>query len=86
MLECNIECLGPHRGRLVRATQQMMNDGRNFAMLITVSENLFLKVSVVHNFCFQLQVSIVKLIVIAISCKNVSICLIIYWNILAFNL
>ena len=33
MLECKIGCLGPQRGRLPWATQQM-NDGRNFASSI----------------------------------------------------
>ena len=57
MLECKIECLEPQRGRLPWATQQMTNDGRSFALPITVSKNLFRKVSIVHNSCFQLQVN-----------------------------
>ena len=44
MLECKIGCLGPQRGWLPWATQQMP---------ITV-KNLFRKVSVVHNYCFQI--------------------------------
>ena len=38
MLECKIGCLGPQRGRLPWATQQMTNDGRNFAFPITVKK------------------------------------------------
>ena len=36
MLECKIGCLGPQRGRLLWATQQMTNDGQSFALPITV--------------------------------------------------
>ena len=45
MLECKIGYLGSQRGRLPRATQQMTNDGRSFALLITV------KKSVLKGFC-----------------------------------
>ena len=38
MLECKIGCLGPQRGRLPWATQQMTNDGRSFASPITVKK------------------------------------------------
>ena len=55
MLEYRIGCLGPQRGRLPWDTQQMTNDGRSFALPITV-KNLFRKVPAVHNSCFQLQV------------------------------
>ena len=57
MLECKFGCLGPQRGRLPWATQQMTNDGRSFALPITVKKICFCKVSVVHNSSFQLQVS-----------------------------
>ena len=40
MLECKIGCLGPQRGRLPWATQEMTNDGRSFALPITV-KNMF---------------------------------------------
>ena len=39
------------------ATQQMTNVGRSFTVPITVSKNLFQKVFLVHNSCFQLQVN-----------------------------
>ena len=45
MLEWKIGCLGPQRGRLRWATQQMTNDGRSFALPITV------KKSVSKGFC-----------------------------------
>ena len=45
MLECKIGCLGPQRDRLPWATQQMTNDGLNFALPITV------KKSVSKRFC-----------------------------------
>ena len=45
MLECKIGCIGPQRGRLPWATQQMTNDGWNFALPITV------KKSVSKDFC-----------------------------------
>ena len=38
MLEWKIGCLGPQRGRLPWATQQMTNDGRSFALPITVKK------------------------------------------------
>ena len=40
MLECKIENLGPQRGWLPWATQQMTNDGQNFALRITVKKSL----------------------------------------------
>ena len=40
MLECKIGCLGPQRGRLLWATQQIMNDERSFALLITVEKSV----------------------------------------------
>ena len=40
MLECKIECLGSQRGRLPWATQQMMNDGRSFALPIIVKKDV----------------------------------------------
>ena len=52
------------------ATQQMTNNDPSFALPITGQKNLFLKVSVVHKFRFQLQVIIiVKLITTATICK-----------------
>ena len=45
MLESETGCLGPERGRLPWATQQMTNDGRSFALPITV------KKSVSKGFC-----------------------------------
>ena len=47
MLECKIGSLGSSlgRGRLLWATQQMSNDGRSFALPITV------KKSVSKGFC-----------------------------------
>ena len=45
MLECEIGCLGPRRGRLPWATQQMTIDGRSFALPIIV------KKSVSKGFC-----------------------------------
>ena len=45
MLECKIGCLGSQRGRLPCATQQMTNDGRSFALPITV------KKYVLKSFC-----------------------------------
>ena len=46
MLECKIGCLGPQRGLLLPwATQQMTNNGRSFALPITV------KKSVLKCFC-----------------------------------
>ena len=45
MSECKIGCLGSQRGRLPWATQQMENDGRSFALPITV------KKSVSKGFC-----------------------------------
>ena len=45
MLECKIGCLGPQRGRLPWATQQMTNDGRSVALPINV------KKSVSKGFC-----------------------------------
>ena len=45
MLECKIGCLGPQRGRLPWATQQMTNDGRSFVLPITI------KKSVSEGFC-----------------------------------
>ena len=45
MLECKIGYLEPQRGRLPWATQQMTNDGRSFALPITV------KKSVSKDFC-----------------------------------
>ena len=40
MLECKIGCLRPQRGRLPWATQQMTNDGRSFALPITVKKSV----------------------------------------------
>ena len=45
MLGCKIGCLGPQRSRLSWATQQMTNDGRSFALPITV------KRSILKGFC-----------------------------------
>ena len=45
MLECKIGCLGPQRGRLPWDIQQLTNDGRSFALPIT------LKKSVSKGFC-----------------------------------
>ena len=45
MVECKIGRLGPQRGRLPWATQQMTNGGRRFALPITV------KKSVSKGFC-----------------------------------
>ena len=39
MLQCKIGCLGPHRGRLPSAIQQMTNDGGSFALPITVKKS-----------------------------------------------
>ena len=38
MLEYKIGCLGPQRGRLPWATQQMTNDSWSFVLLITVQK------------------------------------------------
>ena len=57
MLECKIGCLGPQRGRLRWATQQIMNDGWSFACRL-MSKNLSRKFSVVYDSCFELQVSL----------------------------
>ena len=38
MLECKIGCLEPQCGRLPWATQQITNDGRSFALPITVKQ------------------------------------------------
>ena len=60
MLECKIRCLGPQRGQLPWATQQMTIVIRMTVGVLRcrlLSKNLFRKVSVVHNFCIQLQVS-----------------------------
>ena len=40
MLEWKIGCLGPQRGRLPWATQQTKNDGRSFALPITVKKSV----------------------------------------------
>ena len=40
MLECEIGCLGPQRGRLPWATQEMTNDGQSFALPITVKKSI----------------------------------------------
>ena len=40
MLECKIGCLGPQRGQLPWATQQMTNDDRSFALPITVKKSV----------------------------------------------
>ena len=45
MLQRKIGCLGPQCGRLPWATEQMTNDGRSFALSITV------KKSVPKGFC-----------------------------------
>ena len=45
MFECKIGCLGPQRGRLPWATEQMTIDGQSFALPITV------KKSVLKGFC-----------------------------------
>ena len=45
ILECKIGCLGPQRGRLPWATQQMTNDGQSLPLPITV------KKSVSKGFC-----------------------------------
>ena len=45
MLEGKFGCLRPQRGRLPWATQQMTNDGRSFALPVTV------KKSVSKGFC-----------------------------------
>ena len=39
MLECKIGCLGPQRGRLPWATQQVTNDSWSFALPITVKKS-----------------------------------------------
>ena len=58
MLECKIECLGPHRGRLPWVTQQMTNDGWSFALPITVEKSVSNGFcSTIYNSCFQFQVS-----------------------------
>ena len=44
------------QNRVPWATQQMKNYGRSFALPITVSKDLFEKVSFVLNSYFQLQV------------------------------
>ena len=49
MLECKIGYLGPKRGRLPWATQQMTNDIRSFALPITVKQ------SVSKGFCSTLR-------------------------------
>ena len=51
MLECKIGCLGPQRDQRPWAPQQIMNDGRSFALPITVSKNMFRKVSVASVVC-----------------------------------
>ena len=40
MLECKIGCLGPQRGQLPSTTQQMTNNGRSFALPITVRKSV----------------------------------------------
>ena len=40
ILECKSGCLGPQRGRLSWATQQMTNDGRSLALPIIVKKSV----------------------------------------------
>ena len=40
MLACKIWCLGPQRGRLPWASQQTTNDGRRFALPISVKKSV----------------------------------------------
>ena len=40
MLECKLGWLGPQRGRLSWATQQMTNDRRSFTLPITVKKSV----------------------------------------------
>ena len=40
ILECKIGCLGPQRGQLLWATQQMTNDSLSFALPITVKKSV----------------------------------------------
>ena len=75
MLECKIGRLGPQRGWLPWATQQMTNDGRSLAVPIT-ADYFFAKLAVQT----LKQSGIFKLI------NNSDIYLIIYCNELAFNL
>ena len=51
MLECKIGHLGPQRGQLPWATQQMTNGGRSFALSIIV------KKSISEGFCSVILVS-----------------------------
>ena len=39
--ECKIGCLGPQRGPLPWAAEQITNDGRSFALPISVEKNCF---------------------------------------------
>ena len=54
MLECKFGCLGPQRGSLPWATQQMTNDGRCFAVLITVKKSIVI-VKLILGMCTDLR-------------------------------